>query len=214
MSASRKPPSSRGQRCCSRPLSCRPLADRGCPAADGDGGTASASITRYTKRRKPQFFPNRILYLQQPLGVAVQQLLLILGAYRQRFRPLRSWRVVDKRVIDREQDPIDSHLHHAAQQGRIGEEAAGRDVKVLAEGIAKALAASAVPRQPHTDAPEIEGQAFAEMTENDLQSGIGIEHAAQDQTHSLGRGLDGKAPSCAQYRWVLLDVILVIGLDD
>jgi hypothetical protein len=35
--------------------------------------------------------------------------------------------------IDRKQDTVDAHLHHAAQQRRIGEVAAGRDVELAAE---------------------------------------------------------------------------------
>src|SRR5713226_3828598 len=76
------------------------------------------------------------LHLQQPLHVAVQQLLLVLAAQRQGFQPFRAGLVVDKRVVDREQDTVDPHLHHAAQQRRVGEEAAGRDPEMFAERVA------------------------------------------------------------------------------
>jgi hypothetical protein len=39
---------------------------------------------------------------------------------------------------------------------------------VLAEDVAEALAALAVPRQAHGDAPEVKRQALAEVAEDDL----------------------------------------------
>jgi len=54
-------------------------------------------------------------YLQQALSVPVQQLLLVFGAKRQGFRPFGSRRIIDERIVDREQDAVDPHLHHAAQ---------------------------------------------------------------------------------------------------
>jgi hypothetical protein len=55
------------------------------------------------------------LQLEQPFGVAAQQFLLVLGAQWQGFRPFRRRRIIDERIVDGEQDPVDPHFHHAAQ---------------------------------------------------------------------------------------------------
>src|SRR5262245_11896830 len=55
------------------------------------------------------------LHAKQPLGIAAQDLDLVLLAQRHRFHPLHRRLVGDKGPIHREQDAVDAHLHHAAQ---------------------------------------------------------------------------------------------------
>ena len=52
------------------------------------------------------------------------------------------------------------------------------------------------------------------MAEDDLETGIGVEHARQHKPDALRRGLDIEAPAGAQQAGMLLRVILVIGVDD
>src|ERR1700726_2560625 len=58
--------------------------------------------------------------LKQAAGVAVQQFLCVFGAERQRLQPFGAGRVFGERVIDREQDAVDAHFHHAAPE-RVSE---------------------------------------------------------------------------------------------
>jgi len=67
---------------------------------------------------------NKGSHPQQPLGVAGQDLGLVLVAQRHRFHPLRARRVRHERPVDREQDALDAHFHHAAKERRIGKVAA------------------------------------------------------------------------------------------
>src|SRR6202040_1461733 len=184
-------------------------------AASGGLGAmrAGPSIASDPNFRKANLKSALLLEFQQPLGIAVQQLLLVLRAQWQGLRPFGARRVVDKRIVDREENAVDPHFHHAAQEGGIGEEAARRNEEVLAECIPKALAAFAVSRQAHVDAPEIKRQALAEVAENDFQTGIGVEHAAQHQANALRCGLDREAPGGAQQRGILRYIVFVIGLD-
>jgi hypothetical protein len=64
------------------------------------------------------------------------------------------------------------------------------------------------------DAPQQKRQPLAHVTEDDLEPGMGVEHAAQHKAQTLGRGLDRKAPGGTQDAGMRLRVILVIGLDD
>src|SRR5215469_14879581 len=52
------------------------------------------------------------------------------------------------------------------------------------------------------------------MTDNDLEAGISVEHAAQDEPDALGRGFHRKTPGGAQDAGVFLYISLVVGLDD
>src|SRR6516164_3608358 len=58
--------------------------------------------------------PRSASHLQQPLGVAGEDLGLVLVAQRHRFHPLGARRVRHERPVDREQDAVDAHFHHAA----------------------------------------------------------------------------------------------------
>src|SRR5229473_7879248 len=168
--------------------------------------------------RNARSFPRHIKFSgsqpQQALDVAAEDLGLVLLAQRDAMHPLGPWPVLDKRVVDRKQDAVDPHLHHAAQQRRVGEEAAGGNPEMLAEGVAKPVRPGAVAHQGHVDPPQQEGQALAEMAEDDLQSGIGVEHAAQHEPDALGRGLHREAPGGAQDVRILLDIVLVVDVDD
>ena len=77
--------------------------------------------------------------LEQAASINVQQFLSVLGAERQRLQPFGAGPVFGERVIDREQDTIDAHLHHAAHKRSIREEAARRDPEMLAEDVAEGL---------------------------------------------------------------------------
>src|SRR5712672_3218610 len=151
---------------------------------------------------------------QQALDVAAEDLGLVLVAQRDAVHPIGAGLVLDKRVVDREQDAVDPHLHHAAEQRRVGEEAAGGDPEMLAERVAEPVRPGPVAHQGHVDAPQQEGQALTEMAEDDLEPGIGVEHAAQHQPDALRRGLHREAPGGAQDVRVLLDIILVVDIDD
>src|SRR5262249_2872084 len=59
------------------------------------------------------------LHFEQPLGVAAQDLGLVLIAQRHGLHPLHRRLVGHERPIDRKQDTVDAHLHHAAQQRRV-----------------------------------------------------------------------------------------------
>src|SRR5262249_24642212 len=66
------------------------------------------------------------LHFEKPLGVAAQDLDLVLIAQRHGLHPLHRRLVGDEGPVDRKQDTVDAHLHHTAQQRRIGEVAACR----------------------------------------------------------------------------------------
>src|SRR6185503_9889747 len=83
----------------------------------------------------------------------------------------------------------------------------------LAERVSEWRGAVALAAERHVDAPQVEGQAFAEVAEDDLEARVGFEHAGQDQPDSLGRGLDAEAPGRGHQAGELLDVVLVVGLD-
>src|SRR5579871_200382 len=78
-----------------------------------------------------------ITELEQPGGVAVEDLSLVVGAEPELLHPADAGHVLDKRVIDREEDPIDAHLHHGAGERRGREVAAGGEPEVAAEELAK-----------------------------------------------------------------------------
>src|SRR6516162_2063139 len=143
--------------------------------------------------RKPAF--ERLgLHFEKPLGIAAQDLGLVLVAQRHVPYPLHRRLVSDERPINREQDAVDAHLHHAAQQRRIGEVAAGGDVEVAAEGLAEAHRLRAWTGERVIDAPHQERQRLPEMAENDLESGIGLEHPAEHEPERLRRRFDRVAP--------------------
>ncbi len=122
-------------------------------------------------------------------------------------------RVEDEGIVDREHDAVDAHLHHATQQRRIREVAAGGDVEVAAEGVAEAHGArGAGTRERLVDAPDQERQRFAEMAEHDLQARIGFEQAAEHETDGERRGLDRVAPGRAHHHREFFDVVVVIGI--
>src|SRR6516225_11866006 len=74
-----------------------------------------------------------------------------------------------------------------------------RDVEVGAEIVDHGLARGVFVRSLHpvvpvVDAPEIERQPLAQVTENDLQPRQLIEQAAADQAQRMQSGFGGKAP--------------------
>src|ERR1700733_12820077 len=103
------------------------------------------------------------LELQQLLDIAGEDFHLVLLAERDVRDPLDRGLVLDERGIDRENDPIDAQLLHAAHQRRVREEAARRDIEMLAEELAEIERLVARPRQRRVDAPQQERQPFAQM---------------------------------------------------
>src|SRR5262245_50086988 len=161
--------------------------------------------------RKPAF--ERIeLHFEKPLGVAAQDLGLVLIAQRHALHPLHRRLVGDERPINREQDAVDANLHDAAQQRRIGEVAAGRDVEVAAEGLAEAYRRRARAGERVIDAPHQERQRLPEMAEDDLEPGIGLEHPAEHKPDRLRRRFDRVAPGGAHDHRKILGVILVVSI--
>ena len=153
---------------------------------------------------------NDELHLQQPLGVAAQDFCFVLVGERHGVHPVQRRRVHDERPIDREQDMIDAHLHHAAQQRRIGEIAARRDVIVAAEDVAEAQRFLARPLERLVDAPDQKRQRFAEMTEDDFQLRMPLEHAGQHEADGGGRGFHRIAPGRPRHGREILDVVVVV----
>src|SRR6185437_5033202 len=111
------------------------------------------------------------LDFQEPLRIAAENLFLIRGIHLQRVDPVHARRILDEGIVDREHHPVDAELGDAALQRRVGEEAAGRDVEMIAKSIAEGFLRPLVagPRQALVDAPEEEGQTLAHMAEDDLQ---------------------------------------------
>ena len=66
---------------------------------------ACASRYAFTLRPSPSD-------LEQATGIGVQQFLGVLRAERQRLQPFGAGQIFGEWVIDREQDAIDTHLHH------------------------------------------------------------------------------------------------------
>src|SRR6516225_8132778 len=61
--------------------------------------------------------------------------------------------------------------------------------------------------------PEVEGQPFTQMPDDDFETRMGVKHATQHEANALRRGLDGKAPAGAQDPRIFFDVILAVSLD-
>src|SRR6185312_13060480 len=94
------------------------------------------------------------LQLQQALGVAAQYLRLVFVRQRRTAHPVdRRAAVRHEGPVDREQDVVDAHFHDAAQERRIGEEAACCQVEVLREDIAEAQRLLARALERGIDAP-------------------------------------------------------------
>ena len=64
------------------------------------------------------------------------------------------------------------------------------------------------------DPPQQERQRLAEMAKNDLQIGMLVKHAAQDQPKRVRRSLHGETPGGADQRRKVVHVFAVIGLDN
>ena len=154
------------------------------------------------------------LHAQQPLGVAAQDLDLVLVAKRNRFHPVRRQRILDERPVDTEHDTVDSHLHHAAEQRWIGEVAARRNVEIVTENVAETHPLLARTRKGLVDAPDQEGQCLPEMPEDDLQPRMDVEHPAEHHPDRLGRCFHRVAPGRAGQHREILDVVLVVDVDD
>src|SRR6266542_1498357 len=72
--------------------------------------------------------------LEQAPRIAVEHLLLVLGAQGHGVHPLHPRQVLDKRPVDREKNALDAQLEQCAQQRRGREVAAGGDLEVTDEG--------------------------------------------------------------------------------
>src|SRR5437660_5195884 len=129
--------------------------------------------------------------LQQAFWVAAQHLLAVLWSEWHMRHPLHAGRVGHEGIIDRKENAIGAHLHHAAKQRRRREIAARRDPEVLVKGVAKGALAVALPAERHVDAPERKRQRFAEMPHDDFQSRIGVEDAREHEAYALRRCLHG-----------------------
>jgi hypothetical protein len=86
-----------------------------------------------------------------------------------------------ERPIDREQDSLDAELSDRALQGRLGEVPGCRDVEMIAQIIAETAAELAAARERIVGAPQHERQRFSEVTQDDLELGKFIKHAAYHQ---------------------------------
>src|SRR5438105_2658519 len=125
------------------------------------------------------------LHAQEALGVAAEYFDLVLVTERHVFHPPGRGRIGDEGIVNRKQNTVDAHLLHAAHQRRRREIATGGNVEMVAERIAKAHRLLPRPRQGAVDAPNEERERLAEMAENDLQTRMGLEDAAQHQADRL-----------------------------
>src|SRR5260221_2774434 len=105
-------------------------------AAAAPSARAAAASRRGTIPRQLQFTCRSDF--QQALGVAAQDLGAVLGSERHMLHPSHAGWIGHEGIVDREQDAIGAHLHHAAKQRGRREVAAGGDPEMLAEGVAKA----------------------------------------------------------------------------
>ena len=68
------------------------------------------------------------------MSVAAVHLSFVFVGERNGLHPVRAGDVLHERPVDGEENAIDAHLEDGAEQNGGGEEAAGGDVEVLAEG--------------------------------------------------------------------------------
>src|SRR5689334_19548621 len=88
--------------------------------------------------------------------------------------PLRAFTDVLERPVDRKHHAVGTHHGHGVDQRRRVEIAGCRQMEMLAEIVCHALLGRVFMRRLHpaiaiVDAPEIDGDAFADVTEYDLQ---------------------------------------------
>ena len=100
-----------------------------------------------------------VLKPQQPLGIAAQDLCLVLGGQRNGWNPVCGGLVHDEGIVHREKNPVNAHFHDAAQQCRVRKVTAGRDPEMLAEVVSegKRSIAVAMTRQCLVDSPKGKG---------------------------------------------------------
>src|SRR5512141_2984114 len=99
----------------------------------GESGGAIVPV----RRSFPAVLDQSGLHLQQAFHVAAEDLCLVLRAERDALSPVGAGLILDERVIDREEDAVNADLLDAAQERRVGEEAAGGDPEMLAERVAE-----------------------------------------------------------------------------
>src|SRR5215471_15443622 len=121
---------------------------------------------------------------KQTARIPAEYLDLVVVRNRRSLQPVGAHLVRREGPVDREHDAVDAHLHHAADQRVGGKVAAGREMEVLAELRAERTGGIARPRQCLVDPAKQERNSLAEMTENHLELGIGIEQAAEDHAHA------------------------------
>ena len=97
-----------------------------------------------------------------------------------------------KGIVDTEQNPIRSNLRHTKIQRRGAEMPRRRDPNVLRKVLPnRLLARLPQPQQllpvfkPVIDPPHVEGDVFAEMSDDDLQFGVTIKDAVRDHAERV-----------------------------
>src|SRR3954467_9127266 len=150
--------------------------------------------------------------LQQPLGIAAQDLVAILGRYRQVSHPAHAGRIWHERIVDGKKDAVGAHLEERAEQCRGREVAAGGYPEVVAERFAERALAIALACERHVNAPGGKGQRFAQMAEDDLQPGILLEHAREHQANALRCRFHREPPGSGEQAGKVLQVITVVRL--
>src|SRR5436190_4883819 len=150
--------------------------------------------------------------LQQPLRVAAQDLVAILGRYPQIRHPAHAGRIRHERIVDGEENAVGAHLEERAEQRWSREVAAGGDPEMIAKCVAESALAIALARERHVDAPGGKGQRLAQMPEDDLKPGILLEHAREHEANALRRRLHGESPSRGEQPREVLQVIAVVRL--
>src|SRR5207244_6788465 len=86
---------------------------------------------------RPSRAKSTVRETEKSRGISIQNLLFVFFAYRHSLEPVHSQLVGNIRPIDREQDPIDADFFDTTTQRRIRKKATCRDIKMLAEILAK-----------------------------------------------------------------------------
>ena len=90
--------------------------------------------------------------------------------------------------------PISIMLHMSA----VSEKKPLVVIQKCSQKISRNVFSFIVARSPVADAPQQERQPLSHMPEDDLQVGVGVKYAAQDEAQPLGRGLNREAPGSTQ----------------
>ncbi len=134
---------------------------------------------------------------EQPARVLAADLFSIELADLAVVKPARGFFKAFERIVDGVQNAVAANFEHCREQGRRAEIAARRYVDVFAKIVPeRALAGDAARRlgDDVVDAPNVERNAFTEVTEDHLQVRVSIEQPRRHQAQRVSAGLHRKGP--------------------